>query len=111
MVEAPPHDLVERLGPWIADFLLRVFLAEPPSGVGASSWWRDFETNIRVGGAPRSQHRLALAVDLTGVRSPGFLARLRAFGLTVIDEGDHVHVQYLAAGAATRAGLFEGHEV
>lgn len=74
----------------------------------ASSWYRDFEANTRVGGHPESQHLLGLALDVTGpieVRDR-LLIELRGVGLVAVDELSHVHVQLLAAGQARGEGLF-----
>ncbi len=74
-----------------------------------TSWWRSASHNSSVGGAPRSQHLLGLAVDLV-YRSSSAKAAARAqmeeWGLHTIDEGDHLHVQAMPAGSAEAAGLF-----
>lgn len=79
----------------IGDFLSRVNRAWPGARVQwVSSWYRDPEYNARIGGSTRSQHMKGLAIDV----NPG--ASAAAFqnqGLTVIPEGDHLHVQYWRA--------------
>lgn len=70
-----------------------------------TSWWRDAETNARVGGSSTSQHLLGTALDLVG--DPQRIALVaREAGFVVVVEGDHVHVQAWPAGAPQRAGLF-----
>lgn len=78
-------------------------LGEP---LHCTSWWRTASENERVGGAAASQHLVGLAVD---VLPPADRARLlelaSAWGLTPIDEGDHVHIQRYRAGSAPRDAL------
>jgi len=63
-----------------------------------TSWWRDRRTNEIHGGEEFSQHLLGLAIDLD-VQDPNrLITDLRREGLTVIDEGSHVHVQLFPAG-------------
>lgn len=78
------------------------------SDLRATSWWRDAETNRRVGGHPESQHLLGLALDVTGpTLDLGILAaRARGVGLTAVLESNHLHVQMLPAGRARARGLF-----
>lgn len=77
------------------DFLLRVINGVRNSqSAFATSWYRNPRENRDVGGHPESQHLVGLAIDLVADRfAPGT-------GLTVLDEGDHFHVQYLPHGVA-----------
>jgi len=103
-LEAPPPSLVsavERVIPGIyRAFLVRLFtgIRDSHGEVQASSWWRSAADNLRVGGNARSQHLLGLAVDLEAVEPGLLLMELNAQGLTVIDEGDHLHVQTFPSG-------------
>jgi hypothetical protein len=64
---------------------------------GPRAWQRSRRENAAVRGKPRSQHLVALAIDLTGPDVREFQRRARAAGLVTIDEGDHLHVQRYAA--------------
>ena len=76
---------------------------------------RSTETNLRVGGNPRSQHLYGLACDLVWFGNPRTwpVERVRRLGATrglvVIDERNrrgyrpHVHVQRYVAGYLERA--------
>lgn len=69
----------------------------------ATSWWRSKAKNASVGGAADSQHLLGLAIDIVYPSSlirRTAIPRLQAAGFTVIDEGDHVHVQVFRAQPA-----------
>lgn len=67
--------------------------------VRLTSWYRDEAHNRRVGGDPRSQHLLALAIDIAPDRAGHALAEAaRGAGLIVLDEGDHFHIQRYARG-------------
>lgn len=83
--------------------LYALLLGELPrvggAGVRISSWYRDRARNAACGGHPRSQHLIGWAIDLVPPRSVN-QAALRALGLTVVDEGDHVHVQIVRSGVA-----------
>lgn len=80
----------------IGDFLARVTNAWPSSRVRwVSSWYRDPRENARVGGAARSQHLKGLAIDVNPSASA---AAFQSQGLTVIPEGDHLHIQYYRSG-------------
>ena len=111
-IVVPPRNILQVTLPHVIAFL---------NGVGrglvsthdfqklrASSWWRDRETNIRVGGQPDSQHLLGLALDIVGPTAVrvALAIELRGLGLTAIDELSHLHVQLLAAGQARAEGLF-----
>lgn len=75
--------------------LVYVRLSKLP-GVSVSSWWRSPWQNAEVGGSWLSLHLLGLAWDLV----PGTAytqAQVIATGLplTIIPEGDHIHVQLI----------------
>ncbi len=90
----------------IVDYL-RKLVPTIPSGVRLASWWRDSDRNATVGGHPQSQHLYALATDWAG--DPLALRQLEVmaefYGLTAVNEGDHLHVQRYPHGALARAGF------
>lgn len=59
-------------------------------GMSITSWWRSPWKNAEVGGVPNSRHLFGLAWDVVPVTTENEM-RLRALGLTVINEGDHLH--------------------
>jgi len=61
-------------------------------GMTVTSWWRSFWKNVAVGGVENSLHMVGLAWDVIPPTGENAL-RLRAMGLTVIDEKDHLHAQ------------------
>ena len=61
-------------------------------GMAVTSWWRSFWHNAEVGGVKASLHQIGLAWDVVPVSNEN-IAKLNAMGLTVIDEGDHLHAQ------------------
>lgn len=102
-VIAPPASIwhpVERLVPGsYGNFLTRlVFGMRERSGVLATSWYRDPRVNRDVGGHPSSQHLLGLAVDLITEAPMLAVSDLNELGLTAVNEGSHIHVQYWPAG-------------
>lgn len=111
-VVVPPREILQVTLPHVVAFLNGVgrglLATHDFQKLRASSWWRDVETNRRVGGQPDSQHLLGLALDVTGpadVRE-GLGIELRGLGLIAIDEFSHLHVQLLPAGQARGEGLF-----
>lgn len=70
----------------------RIVLALVP-GVIVTSWWRTPGHNADIGGVPNSLHLLGLAWDVVPA-SQDNAAKLRALGLHVIDEGNHLHAQF-----------------
>jgi hypothetical protein len=71
-------------------------------GDAATSWFRSPRENAAVGGHPWSQHLVGLAADLVSPEPGRLAARLRAEGLVVVVEADHVHVQAWPAGTLER---------
>lgn len=101
---APPIPLWHHLGGVYVQ-IVRDAGSAPPATY--TSWYRDVETNRRVGGSPQSQHLLGLAHDSVPEGSwDAFGEHFSARGYVVIFESDHVHVQALPAGLAARFGLF-----
>lgn len=103
-VELPPERILREVFPLLIVFLNRLGIALADthgfSELRASSWWRDPETNRRVGGHPQSQHLLGLGLDLIGPKE--VLERLaieaRGEGLTAINETTHLHLQLFPPG-------------
>lgn len=62
------------------------------NGFTVTSWWRTPWHNAEVGGVKASLHLLGLAWDVLPVTDANAIA-LRSLGLTVINEGDHLHAQ------------------
>ena len=79
----------------------------PRGGAHVTSWYRDAAHNRSVGGAPDSQHTLALAIDVVTRDPRAFAVAAAAAGLQPIIERDHVHLQLLGAGVARRRGIFD----
>lgn len=99
--QQPPEYIVRFFLPELRDFVER--LQRVPGEASATSWWRSWDDNVRVGGSisPLSQHLAALAVDVVA-RSPSTSADIvggaRREGLVAVDEGSHVHIQYWNRG-------------
>lgn len=109
-VGVPPAALVGRVIRFLAAFLHRlgsIDVSDLPS-LWLSSWYRDFERNIRARGLTDSQHLLALAIDVNGDQGELEIFRQRALavGLHAFLSEGHLHVQLLPAGHARRLGLF-----
>lgn len=109
-VTGPPYELVYRYWPLYEDAIRRfraLVMYNPEARV--TSWYRDQKRNMEVGGAPRSQHLLALALDLAvpETEKARLVATAHMLGLIPIDEGSHVHVQRYEAGILP-AFLFRG---
>jgi hypothetical protein len=75
-------------------FVRRVHAAAIPGGT-LTSWYRDARRNLMCGGDPRSKHLRGLAIDYQPAQGRRLLdaIALRRSGLTVVDEGTHLHVQ------------------
>lgn len=67
-------------------------LAIAQKGMTVTSWWRSPWHNAEVGGVKASLHLLGLAWDVVPV-TDGNAMMLASLGLTVINEGDHLHAQ------------------
>ncbi len=63
-------------------------------------WWKPA---IQVGGQEASQHLIATAWDIAGPDQYTYAARARKVGLTVLDEGDHIHVQLFRPGVVPQS--------
>lgn len=87
--------------PSVFDFVNRASNAwNATPGVSLTSFYRDPESNRRVGGHPRSQHLVALAADFTGDRAQllHLAGHARSVGLVAVLESDHLHLQLFPAG-------------
>lgn len=62
------------------------------NGMTVTSWWRSFWHNVEVGGKATSLHQVGLAWDCIPVNAENE-HRLKSLGLTVVNEGDHLHAQ------------------
>ena len=96
-VESPPPEVGWGTNPapwwWFINRVNALLMAYPST---VTSWWRSAATNARVGGHPRSWHLYGLAVDLVpgpGVRSSDLSRVASGYGLQVVDEGDHLHLE------------------
>lgn len=105
----PPPELLYRYWPLYEDAYWRMGYLHRSCPCRLTSLYRDEESNRAVGGAPRSQHLLALAGDwVVSEEYKGQFLQTAAFlGLIAIDEGSHIHVQRYEAGALP-AHLFPG---
>lgn len=95
----PPFSVVLRVLPELVRFLIALRI---PAGrsLRVSSWWRSPTHNQEVGGHPRSQHLLGLAIDVTGDidELAAFARNASLKGLVPIMEGTHLHIQARPAG-------------
>ena len=67
-----------------------------------TSWFRSAKHNIAVGGAADSRHMDALACDIVldeDVDYVAFKTQAIVYGLQVLDEHTHIHVQWPRTGA------------
>lgn len=101
-----PEQVLEALQLDTVHRVVRAWQLAGSPPVQISSWVRTSTQNAAVGGAPFSQHLLGLALDFVGPYDR-FADQLEAQGLTVVREGDHLHVQRLPAGLANDIGLFD----
>lgn len=110
MITGPPYELVYRYWPLYEDAFarFRTLMQLNPEG-RVSSWFRSPAVNADVGGAPRSQHLMALAIDvvLEDAQVERFIETARWLGLTPVRERGHIHVQRYEAGTLP-AYLFRG---
>lgn len=84
--------------PAVINFVQRAYPLGIDLDVAITSFQRTVSHNAEVGGHDQSQHLLATAWDIAGPDMHVYAARAAANGLTVIDEGDHIHVQLFRAG-------------
>lgn len=79
--------------------LKRAYIIARSPNVTVTSWYRSPQENQRVGGAARSQHLLGLAIDVLPDRGgAAFAQAAQAQGMTILNEGDHFHIQAFPAG-------------
>jgi hypothetical protein len=69
--------------------------------VEVSSWWRSTACNAEARGKETSQHLYGVALDVVGAGARDVADQLRAFGWTVLDEGNHWHAQVFPANPFT----------
>ena len=67
-------------------------------GVTITSAYRTLEDNSRVGGHPRSWHLSGRALDVVSDNKRLVNLLGTFFGFQVIDEGDHIHLEYETPG-------------
>lgn len=99
-VQVPPDALYfSPLRVFIDAFAQRVWWACIDAGgtCEGTSWWRSWEHNREVGGAPESQHLVALAGDVLTSRPQELAAAARSWGLVPVLSPGHVHVQLFPA--------------
>jgi len=103
-VNPPPRrvmEYVERKAPGFWRAWVQVVSSALVPGVSISSWYRSPADNARVGGEPRSQHLLGIAIDLPLTNPNRQVAgRLQRSGFQIISESDHWHAQLPPAWAA-----------
>ncbi len=97
-VQIPPRSVIRLVRSELIEFFTRLAQVEVPRGTIATSWFRDEQHNLRVGGAPFSQHRLALALDVRTSDPAALVISARQAGIVAVDEGSHVHLQARPAG-------------
>lgn len=74
-------------------FVRRVNAAARSAGsLTLTSWYRDPSRNAAVGGASSSRHLRGLAIDIVARDPQRASAAFRAYGLRVLNEGDHLHI-------------------
>lgn len=98
MIQGPPSSTPQYLRAAIREFVSLAYPLGQDLDLELTSWWRSRSHNREVGGVESSQHLLGLAWDVAGADQDEFARRARMRGLTVVDEGDHVHVQRYPAG-------------
>lgn len=82
----------------LVEFVIAVLLYSARTGASSSSWFRTTAHNHKVGGVEHSAHLAGLAVDVVYDDSVPLSERLAwatRFGLRLIAEGDHDHLQPL----------------
>lgn len=80
--------------PALAVLIDHIRQSGPPFSV--TSWYRSVKRNAKVGGHPQSKHLVGLGLDIVlddPKDKPTIIKMLNAFGLSALDEGDHLHIQ------------------
>jgi len=97
-LELPPTEILRALGgaPLILYWDVARALQHFP-GSTMSSWWRTVAHNASVGGNAESQHLIGLAIDVAPKVSIDAFRKKLPRPYTLIDEGDHLHVQMFPA--------------
>lgn len=101
---APPNDILQALQfyPIYLFVDVRLAISQLPGNMRITSWYRTVAHNAAVGGVADSQHLIGTGMDIAprAVSKAMLLAQLH-YDETVIDEGDHLHIQIWPAGVAT----------
>lgn len=88
---APPRTLWSRE---LVAFVRAINAAARGAGpLTVTSWYRDPARNAACGGVASSRHLRGLAIDVRAARPSSAAFAFRAAGFTVVNEGDHLHVQ------------------
>lgn len=66
-------------------------------GMTITSWWRTPEKNKAVGGHPYSWHLLGLAYDIVPASEQNNRT-LQRLGFHTLNEGGHIHAQWIGRG-------------
>jgi uncharacterized protein YcbK (DUF882 family) len=81
----------------IAEFAARLATLRIRYPFSVTSWFRTAGRNAMVGGKPHSRHLLGLAADVIlddeERDKASFVEDAKRLGLSVVVEGDHLHVQ------------------
>ncbi len=70
MIQAPPLAIVELVRPELIAFFRALFEIPIDAGTVVTSWWRDPEVNLAVGGVRNSFHLWGLALDVVAPDPP-----------------------------------------
>ena len=108
--QAPPPVLWRLLRPQLDRFVRDVndvatWEASFGNVTTVTSWWRSEKANARVRGNPFSLHLIGLAADVVASDLEAWEATARQAFPQVVNEGTHVHVGALPAGALRRLVL------
>lgn len=79
-----------------SEFLWRMIAMSTRYPFRVTSFYRDKDSNLAVGGHPHSRHQFWLAMDVI-LRNQddkaGFITDAKRLGLVIVDEPDHIHIQ------------------